>query len=309
MPSTVSQLTSAPSTLRWVAAGLLFALLWASAATATKIGLTSVQPLVLAELRFFLAATLMLTVAHGLSRRPLPTATQWRPLAIYGFLNISLYLGLYVVAMQHVTAGIGSLAIATNPIFISLLSSFLFKKKLTGQIIASLIICSTGVVCAAWPLLHSASVTSMGLVLLLGSMLCYSAATLYYASRSLKDLPLFVVNGWQTLFGGLFLLPAALIFYQPQRNHFSVNSWAAVGWLAVPVSVVAIQLWLWLLRTDAVKAGLWLFCCPVFGLAIAAWLIGDAIGIYTVVGVALVISGLGLAQKRKPQNQINMLSK
>ena len=47
---------------------------------------------------------------------------------IYGFLNITIYLGLYVIAMQNITAGIGALAIASNPVFISSLSVF-FKKE------------------------------------------------------------------------------------------------------------------------------------------------------------------------------------
>jgi len=45
-------------------------------------------------------------------------------LAVYGLLNISIYLGMYVIAMQTITAGIGSLAVASNPVFISFLSVF-----------------------------------------------------------------------------------------------------------------------------------------------------------------------------------------
>ena len=251
----------------------------------------------MAEIRFFLAGLLMLLTAHGLWRKRLPIGKEWQRLAVYGFLNISLYLGLYVMAMQSVTASIGSLAVATNPIFISLLSALVFKRKPTANLLFALLICSGGVVCAAWPLLHGATVNATGLWLLLGSMLSYSAATIYYSSRSLKDLHLFVVNGWQTLFGGLFLLPVAFAFYRAERNHFPAVFWGAVCWLAVPVSVAAIQLWLWLLRIDAVKAGLWLFLCPVFGIAIAAWLVGDAVNVYTLSGVVLVTSGLLLAQR------------
>lgn len=67
-------------------------------------------------------------------------------------------------------------------------------------------------------------------------------------------------------------------------------------WLAIAVSIVAVLLWLWLLQKNAVKAGLWLFLCPVFGFAIASWIVGDVISSYTVVGVVFVIAGLVIAQ-------------
>ena len=103
----------------WLIAGFLFAALWSSASTATKIGLTAAQPLVIAVVRFAIAAAIMLFVAYVLKRQRLPTEKQWKQIALYGLLNITIYLGCYVVAMQHVTAGIGSLAVATNPVLIS----------------------------------------------------------------------------------------------------------------------------------------------------------------------------------------------
>lgn len=73
--------------------------------------------------------------------------------------------------------------------------------------------------------------------------------------------------------------------------------WGAVLWLALPVSIVAVQFWLWLLRANAAHAGMWQFLCPVFEFAIARWLVHDKLSASTVAGVLLVITGLGLAQK------------
>ena len=107
--------------IKWLAAGILFAALWASASTATKIGLESAQPLVIAVIRFGIAAIIMLLIAHGIQKNRLPRPQEWKQIAVYGLLNITIYLGLYVVAMQTITAGIGALAVATNPVFISFL--------------------------------------------------------------------------------------------------------------------------------------------------------------------------------------------
>jgi probable blue pigment (indigoidine) exporter len=288
----------------WLIAGLLFAALWASASTATKIGLTAAQPLVIAVVRFGSAAGIMLFIAHVLKKQRLPHGDEWKQIAIYGLLNITIYLGCYVIAMQTVTAGIGALAIATNPVFISFLSVFFLKKKLAWPVILSIIICAAGVVCAAWPLFEGAVVTSKGLLILLFSMLSYSVAAIYFSSRKWNGLSLFTINGWQTLLGGLFLLPFALFFYKAGLNHFDKTFWSAVGWLAIPVSIVAVQLWLWLLQTNAMRAGLWLFLCPLFGFVFAAWWMKDRISAYTIAGVLLVISGLLLSKINARKGEI-----
>jgi len=288
----------------WLIAGTLFAALWASASTATKIGLTAAQPLVIAIVRFGVAAAIMLLIAHVIKRERLPSGKEWKQLAIYGLLNITIYLGLYVVAMQTITAGIGALAIAANPVFISFLSVIFLNKKLTLPVILSIIICMTGVVCAAWPLFAEATVSSKGLLILLLSMLSYSVAAIYFSSRQWNGLSLFTINGWQTLLGGLFLLPFTLFFYKTSANQFDKTFWYSVGWLAIPVSIFAVQLWLWLLQANPVRAGLWLFLCPLFGFVFAAWWMKDTISIYTIAGVGLVIGGLMLSKIDARKNEI-----
>ena len=278
--------------LRWVSAGILFAILWASASTATKIGLIDAQPMVIAEIRFAIASAIMLFVAHLIMKQPLPGRTSWRPLAIYGLLNITIYLGTYVIAMQTITAGIGSLGVASNPVFISFLSVFFLKKKLSLSIIISIIVCVAGVVCASWPLLENASVSPRGLLILLLSMVSYSVGAIYFARRQWKEMSLLTINGWQTLFGGVFLLPVTLLAYKSSANTYTQSFWLSVTWLAVPVSIFAVQLWLWLLRLNPIRAGLWLFLCPLFGFIIAALILKDVISLYTVIGVVLVIGGL-----------------
>ncbi|MBS1681254.1 MAG: DMT family transporter [Bacteroidetes bacterium] len=290
--------------IKWLAGGLLFAILWPSASTATKAGLTVAQPLVIAMVRFALAATILLFLAHGIKGYRLPTGNEWKHIAMYGLLNITIYLGCYVVAMQTVTAGIGSLAVATNPVFISFLSVFLLKEKMKWPVLLSLLICTLGVVCAAWPLFSNATVTTGGLLLLLFSMLCYSAAAIYFSSKKWNNLSLITINGWQTLLGGLFLFPAVVVFYNQERNDFNATFWLSVIWLAVPVSIIAVQIWLWLLRINPVRAGLWLFLCPLFGFVIAAWWMNDEIDGYTIIGVALVIAGLLVSKINVTRNEV-----
>lgn len=290
--------------LRWVLGGTLFAVLWASASTATKIGLTVVQPLVLAEVRFAVASFIMLFIVHIILGQRLPTKSEWKQLVVYGLLNISIYLGLYVVAMKDITAGIGALGVGTNPVFISFLGIFFLKKKLHYTIIFSLIVCTLGVVCASWPLLGNATVNIKGLIILLVSMLSYSIGALYFSSKQWNGLSLLTINGWQTIIGGLLLLPFTIFFYKSQANQFNNRFWLSVTWLAIPVSIVAVQLWLWLLQLNAIRAGLWLFLCPLFGFIIAAMILQDSINAYTIVGILLVIAGLLLSRVNMKKSEV-----
>jgi probable blue pigment (indigoidine) exporter len=285
--------------LRLFLAGIGFAILWPSAATASKIALQHGQPFVISVYRFFVGGSIMLGISHGVMKNRFPRGVEWKQLCIYGLLNITLYLGLYIVAMQQVSAGLGSLAIATNPVFISLISAFVLKKRLKRVVLYSLLLCVCGVVLAAWPLFETSHATPAGLAMLIGSMLLYSFGVLYFSEKNWNQLHILTINGWQTLLGGVFLLPAALITWSSPANDFNLAFTGAVLWLAIPVSIVAVQLWLYLLRDNPVRASFWLFLCPIAGFIIARFFVNEPITGFTVAGMLLVIIGLYLVQRRK----------
>lgn len=281
-----------------VIAGVLFAFLWSSASTATKIGLVSAQPFVISIFRFLIAGGIMLFVTHIVLRNRLPVKQEWIQISIYGLLNITFYLGLYVIAMQQVSAGLGSLAVATNPVFIALMSAFWFSNKIKYKNILSLLLCFIGVVLAAYPLLQNSYATPLGIFILLVSMIAYSVGTIYYSRMNWNGLPILTINGWQTILGGVFLSPVLWATYQPVKNVFAASFWTSVCWLAIPVSIGAVQFWLYLLKNNPIKASYWLFLSPIFGFIIAYFMMKEPISLYTVFGVVFVICGLYIVQKK-----------
>jgi probable blue pigment (indigoidine) exporter len=282
-----------------IIAGLLFSILWASAATATKIGLRAAQPFTICVVRFFLAGAVMLILAHGVLRQRLPKGREWQPIAIYGLLANSIYLGLYVLAMRQVSAGLGALAIATNPLFINLLAIIFLRQRLRLSTVACLLLCMVGVVVAAWPLFANSTATPMGLFILLAGMVIYSVSVFYFSRVEWNGLPLLVINGWQVLLGGVFLLPVAVVVYRPTLNVWNIETIGAILWLAVPVSICAVQLWLFLLKRDAVRSSFWLFLCPVFGFGLSNLFTNEPITWFTLVGMGLVIGGIYWEQKNR----------
>ncbi|PVX44516.1 drug/metabolite transporter (DMT)-like permease [Flavobacterium sp. 103] len=296
----VKSLLSRVEVKEWksVFAGIVFAFLWSSASTATKIGLVSAQPFVISIFRFLIAGSIMLFVSHIVLGNRMPVKREWIQISIYGFLNITFYLGLYVIAMQQVSAGLGSLAVATNPVFIAMMSAFWFSHRIKFKNILSLLLCFMGVVMAAYPLLQNSYATPFGIIVLLISMIAYSLGTIYYSRVNWNGLNILTINGWQTILGGVFLLPALCATYESDKNNFDTSFWTSVCWLAIPVSIGAVQLWLYLLKSNPIKASYWLFLCPIFGFLIAHFIMKEPITFYTVFGVILVISGLYIVQKK-----------
>lgn len=292
-----SDLMQTPASLKWLVAGLTFSILWASASAATKIGLISAQPFTIALSRFAVASAIMLIIAHLILHKKLPGSLKiWMQLTVYGFFNISLYLGLYVLAMEEVSAGIGTLFVATNPVLITLISTIWYKQKIGGRTWMSFFLCMAGVLLAAYPLIGNGYASIKGLLIMLMSMLCYSVGAIYFSRKQWDGLHLLTINAWQTLIGGILLLPFFIIFYNPSANIFDLRLLGSILWLAIPVSIGAVMIWLYLLRQDAIKASFWLFLCPIAGFAIAALLMKEPLSLYTLTGVILVLAGLYLTQ-------------
>lgn len=285
--------------MRQLIPGILFAALWASAAVATKLGVQSVPPLVLANVRFFIAGAGMLLFAYGVqrTRNAWPRGVEWRQLFIFSLLNTTIYLGCFVLALKQVSAGIGSLSTATNPLFITLLSALWLRRRPHTNEVLGLLLGLIGVGIATYPLLQNSYATIEGILILLVGVVSVSAATVYYAGISWR-LPNLVINGWQVLLGGLTLLPVTLLTADFTTAHYDLRFWGALWWLILPVSVGALQLWFFLIRQDPVRASLFLYLCPIFGFVYSYLLLGEPITIYTMIGTMLVIAGLWLGRKK-----------
>lgn len=281
---------------QYLLTGITFSVLWSSASIAGKFGLNSAEPLVFFTLRFLLAGGILLIYSHFLKSHRLPAGTEWKHLFIFGTFNTALYLGIFIIALQYITAGITALAIALNPLFISLMSSFLSRRKVTVVEWISILLGITGVFVASFPLLNSKDINITGLLLLALSMVTYSYGSVYYSTVQWK-LDRVTINGWQVFIGGLLILPLVFVFHT-RSNHFDIAFWISLLWLIFPVSILAVQLWLVLLKADAVRASIWLYLCPIFGLLFSSWLLNESLTYYTLFGTILVLCAVFIGQRK-----------
>lgn len=285
--------------------GLFFSLTWASASVATKFGLIHGDPFILSNMRFALSGSFLLIFTYSLKKGPgyrLPRGREWKQLTIFGILNTALFLMLYVWGMKHTSAGIGSLAVATNPLFITFLSTLWLGKAPGRADMAALFLGLTGVAIAAYPLLGNGQTSFLGIMLLMAAMFVVSSASVYYASIQ-WELPSLLLNGWQIFIGALILLPFTVVFADFDQHRFDATFWKSVLWLSFVVSVVSLACWFYLLKRDTIKASMWLFLCPISGFYYAWLLMDEPVTAFTVAGTLLVLLGLIISISAKTKGR------
>lgn len=285
---------------RFFLLGILFAALWASASAAAKIALPYIEPLAMFQVRFFLAGVLSIAYSLIITKDRFPKGKEWVQLIIFGGLNTTLYLSLFVLSLREISAGIGSLATSTNTLIISALSTVFLGQSLKSKQWMALLLGFAGVGLACYPLWENHQATPRGLFLIFLSMLSYSVGTLYY-SKIKWNLSRITINGWQVFLGGVLMFPLTWYFHVDGANQWNSIVWTSILWLIFPVSIGAVQLWLYLLKQDTVRASFFLFLCPIFGFIYANILLQEPLTWYTWTGTAMVLAGLYMGIEKKPR--------
>lgn len=279
--------------------GILFAVLWASGAIAMKTGLNSSSPLTLAIFRFLLAGIIMVSFSQIFLKEKLPNKTEWLKIIVFGFLNITMYLGCLFIAIEYVSAGLMNLFVSINPILIIFFSILFLNRKVTKHEITGFLVCFIGLLIAVLPLIKKNEANLVGIILLIIGMSSYSIGSVFYKKFDLK-LSNTSINAWQTLLGGVFLIPFAYLM-NTKTIILNANFYISLFWLSIVISVFATLIWLNLVKKDPIKASKWLFLAPVFGYFLSYFILGEQITLYEVIGTVLVIIGLKITNAKKHQ--------
>lgn len=278
---------------------LFYILLWSSAFIATKIGVTYSPPLTLLSTRFLVAALLMAGLAWT---RRLSWPQGWRAwgrLSVFGLLNSALYLGGNYEALRYLSAGMGSIIAATNPLLLTLIAPLVLRERLTWWRILGLVLGFGGVLFVMGARLNGNGQldTAGGMALSFIGVICLVAATLFYKRYPPREHA-FVVNAVQLGAAGLALLLPALLFEHPEQVRIDAPLAWSFLYLVLVISIGASLLWFWLLqRGEASTVSSYYFLTPIFGLALAAILLGEPFGLRDALGLVGVASGIALINR------------
>lgn len=290
---------------RVVAWAVTFCVLWSSAFVATKIGLSSSPPLLLASFRFLIAGPLMILMALAIQPRDIPGLRSLALLAVLGILNNTLYLGLTFVALESVSAGLVSVIASMNPLITVALAHFFLKEKMTVRKASGLIAGLAGVVFIMRHRIGMQIDAPIGIGLAFAGVTSFVFGTMLFKKGKLEN-SLLMINGVQVLVGGVVLLPIALLFEKVGAIRFDHNFIWALAYLVVFVSMGGTLVWFRLLREGtASAASSWHFLNPALGMFFGWIVLGEKTVWSDYLGLVPIVIGI-LLVTRSPRSPLRL---
>lgn len=275
--------------------GFGFALMWASAFSTTRIIVLAAPPLTALVIRFSLSALIAIALALALGQTLRLSRAEWRAVVIFGLCQNALYLGLNWVAMQHIEASAASIIASMMPLIVAFLGWLIYSERLRPIAVAGLIAGVIGVaIIMGVRLQHGLNIP--GLLLCLMGVVALTFATLAARGAS-GSRNMMMIVGLQMAVGAAALLPFALLLESGRGIHWSGTLiWAFIYTVLAP-GIGATWLWFLLVnRIGAVRAATFHFLSPIFGVAIAAALLGERFGASDVIGAVIVAAGILMVQ-------------
>lgn len=276
---------------------------WGVGATMTRLAVGELSPLTTTCLRFGLGALLLLGVLIWRGDvKALPSRRDWTPLLLLGLLGVTAFGALFTAGLQWTGAAEGMLIQGLSPLLTLLLAALLVGEPVRrGQVVggvtafAGLIVLLVGGG-AAW---GGGDDRLLGNIVLFGGCVCwagYNVGVRLTAGR----LRLGESSSYALLLGTALLLPFAA--FEPARvplEQVSLSAWLAIGYLAI-VSTCLAYIW-WndgIRKIGAGRASMFSFVGPVAAMLSAVPLLGEWPGPAQLVGGALILGGLFVANRR-----------
>lgn len=281
-----------------LAAAVLVAALWGLNFVIIDVGLQDVPPLLLSSLRYVVAA-LPLLVLRG------PRPAPWRWILAAGTSIGIVQFGLLFLGMDAgMPAGLSSVVIQTQAFFTLGFAALLLGERPTLGQAAGVLLAFGGLLLIAGHLQGGA--TLGGFVLVLVAAAGWGLGNIS-VKRANADDPLRFMT-WICLVPPVPMLGLALVFEGPgavgdSLTGLDLGDVGAILYLAFAATTVGWALWGWLMKHyPASTVAPFSLLVPVFGLSSAAVLLGEAVTARSLLGGALVVSGVltTLRSARRP---------
>ena len=288
------------SASRSEALGVLAAVLSSSlggintAATRYVIGAT--DPITLAGLRFGIGFLLVLPFALALKSR-WPKGRDWLGVVLLGILFYAVFMGLFNLSLRYTSAARGALALSTLPLVTMLVAASLGAEPLTGRKSLGVLVAIGGVAVALLTGLRDAPQGAWrGDAIMVGAVCCFALYNVWSRPFIARSSPLgFLAAGM-----GSGSLVVCLFAWADGglagAGDFDAGQWIAVVYLALFGGALTFFLWVFALaRTTPTKVTSTITLNPVSASIVAAFLVGEPVGLYLLIGVAAVLTGILIA--------------
>lgn len=274
--------------------------LWGGNPVAVKFSLLAFPPLTTAFLRFAIGIACIALWARWRGIRLLPEKGEWRALWIVAVL-FAVQIGLMNVGFDHTTGAMGSVLIATNPLFAVMFAHFLVAgDRMTPAKASGLAVAMAGTSLA---LVADADIAGLDFGAA-GNWIVLSSAVmlglrLSLSARFVRRIEPTRVAMWQMVLSLPMFGIGALLFEEIAWDQVGAGPIAGLLYQGVVIAGVGFTVSYHLMRryTPSVMMS-FNFVSPVAGVLFSAWLLGDRVGALLLAGMALVAVGLYLVARQ-----------
>ena len=278
--------------------------IWGSTYLAIRFAIETLPPFLMAASRFLVAGPLLYAWARwrGAAR---PAPGHWRAAAVVGALLLLGGNGAVVWAEQRVPSGVTALLVAMVPLWMVLLDWLRpGGVRPTLAVFSGVALGLAGLVLLVGPeqILGGEHVDHAGALALAFGCLTWSIGSVYSRHAPLPASPQ-LATAMEMVAGGALLLVASLArgeWQQLAAQAISLRSLAALAYLVVFGSLVALTAYVWLLRqTTPARVSTYAYVNPVVAMLLGWALAGEPLSARTLVAAAVIVGGVVLITRSK----------
>ncbi len=271
----------------------------------TKVVFTTYRPITTIFLRLLISAAVLWAASAIFRQIKKPTAAELKKLALLSLFQPFLYFLGESYGLFYVSPIVAAVCVATIPLFTPIAAYFYFREKLSIMNFVGIGISIMGVVAVVLREDLTISVSPVG-ILYLFLAVCAAVAYSVMVLKLSRTYTPFALVTWQNTFGTIyFLIPFALfefkLFSQAQPSASVLTS---LLMLAVFSSSVAFMLFIFGVKKIGIsRANTFSNMIPVFTALFSFLMLGETMIPLNLAGIGLVVTGLFLAQLKKPPVQ------
>ncbi len=260
---------------------LFITICWGSSYLFMKMGLDSLGEFNLIALRFGLA--FILAGVIFLPRMRQVNVKTIRYAMLLGFILFIMFTALTFGLKTTTTSNAGFL-VSLTVVFVPLLHTFLFKKKIENKVVFSILLALTGIALLTIQLPFTFKI---GDLFCIAAALCY-ALHINMVSNAAQKVDTLSLGILQLGFTGLYAFISSLLFEAPVWPS-TINSWIAVLVLSVVCTAVGFIFQTIAQKyTTAARTGLVFSLEPVFAALVGYWFAHEVLTSNQYLGAALV---------------------
>ncbi len=279
-----------------IAIALGTALLWGFGFVTSKYGADHMPPLFFLALRFALMALMLLWFVR-------PPAGRWLAVSLFALTMGAGHFGLFYIALNiGVEASTAAIIWITQVPLSALLAGIVLRERPGWMALLGIAIAFGGAVLLVGEPRHTGN--AAGIALMFGSSIAWAVANVQV--KRLTDISPLALNGWMSAISALLLFPLSFALEEGQIASLLQPDWrlhSSLVYQVVGSTLLAYWAWYYLLAYNKVAtvAGFMLLV-PVVGVIFGVFILGDPITWQTLVGGAIIVSGVALiVLKRTPE--------